>query len=84
MQSISKRFEYLRLASSGMYFSCSAFTSAIACGFESSIAPSHVLVIDEVCWPAKRRTMSQPVTSESVKPRPAFVTFPVALSFVSA
>ena len=59
----------------GHIFCCSALTAACALGLASSIAPSHVAVMLEVCWPAKRSTISQPVTSESVKPRPALVTW---------
>jgi len=41
------------------------------------MAPSHVAVMLEVCCPAKSSTISQPVTSESLKARPALVTLPV-------
>ena len=39
--------------------------------------PVHVDVMLEVCCPAKSSTISQPVTSESLKARPALVTLPV-------
>ena len=39
--------------------------------------PNHVAVMEEVCCPANKRTISQPVTSESENPRPALITFPV-------
>eukprot|EP00966_Prymnesium_polylepis_P330908 7386503-Prymnesium_polylepis.1 len=68
MQSISSRLWWSRLASSGALACCSARSSASASGCDRSIAPSHVAVIDDACCPAKRSTISQPVTSESVKP----------------
>ena len=46
-------------------------------GLSRSMAPSQVDVMLDVCCPAKSSTMSQPVTSESVKARPALVTLPV-------
>ena len=54
----------------GQNRSCSALTSARTSGLLSSRAPSHVLVIDDVCCPAKSSTTSSSGSRQSVS-RPA-------------